>query len=144
MGGKSRAIRRCVSSDSDGGRRLRLHVLVPNEAGKIPQAQTLAQSGPGQHHRYLTFTSQHSLYTLMIAGKDITQKLYSLNEHLTGLTAERKREKSVEQWTRAHNRSMSVDAVNTGTTGFVRSEHFLGSDRQSSFKSGSSECKFLL
>ncbi|KAK4879120.1 hypothetical protein RN001_007266 [Aquatica leii] len=59
-----------------------------------------------------------------IIGKDITYKLYSLNEHLSGLSAERSRTRRGELWAKTHNRSMSVDAVNTGTTGLVRSHAF--------------------
>lgn len=67
-----------------------------------------------------------------IIGKDITQKLYSLNEHLSGLDNERKRAKTEELWARAHNRSMSMDAVNTGTTGLVRSDAYKYAQRKSS------------
>ncbi|CAH0557305.1 unnamed protein product [Brassicogethes aeneus] len=59
-----------------------------------------------------------------LIGKDITQKLYALNEHLSGLTDERQRGKRNELWAKCHNRSMSMDAVNTGTTGLVRSHGY--------------------
>ncbi|KAL1497062.1 hypothetical protein ABEB36_008087 [Hypothenemus hampei] len=59
-----------------------------------------------------------------IIGKDITQKLYALNEHLSGLTEERKRDKRNALWAKTHSRSMSMDAVNTGTTGLVRSQAY--------------------
>ncbi|XP_060518626.1 blood vessel epicardial substance-B-like [Cylas formicarius] len=64
-----------------------------------------------------------------IIGKDITQKLYALNEHLSGLSDERNREKRGELWAKAHTRSMSMDAVNTGTTGLVRSQAYRTSMR---------------
>ncbi|XP_044268786.1 uncharacterized protein LOC123013967 [Tribolium madens] len=70
-----------------------------------------------------------------IIGKDITQKLYALNEHLTGLNDERKRGKRDEMWAKAHNRSMSMDAVNTGTTGLVRSHAYRTSHRKNSLTS---------
>ncbi|XP_066246450.1 blood vessel epicardial substance-B-like [Euwallacea similis] len=59
-----------------------------------------------------------------IIGKDITQKLYALNEHLSGLTHERNRDKRNALWAKTHCRSMSMDAVNTGTTGLVRSQAY--------------------
>ncbi|RZC42457.1 Popeye domain containing protein, partial [Asbolus verrucosus] len=70
-----------------------------------------------------------------IIGKDITQKLYALNEHLTGLSDERKRGRRDEMWAKAHNRSMSMDAVNTGTTGLVRSQAYRTANRKSSLNS---------
>lgn len=74
-----------------------------------------------------------------IIGKDITQKLYALNEHLTGLSDERSRGRRDEIWAKAHNRSMSMDAVNTGTTGLVRSQAYKVSHRKSSLNSTESE-----
>lgn len=71
----------------------------------------------------------------MLLGKDITQKLYSLNEHLSGLDDERKRGKRDEMWARAHIRSMSMDAVNTGPTGLVRSKAYRLHNRKHSFNS---------
>lgn len=68
-------------------------------------------------------------------GKDITQKLYSLNEHLSDLDDERKRGKRDELWARAHTRSMSMDAVNTGPTGLVRSQAFKNNNRKHSINS---------
>ncbi|KAJ8920999.1 hypothetical protein NQ315_015795 [Exocentrus adspersus] len=59
-----------------------------------------------------------------IIGKDITQKLYALNEHLSGLSDERERGKRNQIWAKTHPRSMSMDAVNTGTTGLVRSQAY--------------------
>ncbi|XP_071053052.1 blood vessel epicardial substance-A-like [Onthophagus taurus] len=70
-----------------------------------------------------------------IIGKDITQKLYSLNEHLTGLEDDRKRVRHGEIWARAHSRSMSMDAVNTGTTGLVRSTNYKSALRKYSLNS---------
>nr|XP_015835225.1 PREDICTED: uncharacterized protein LOC100141516 [Tribolium castaneum] len=70
-----------------------------------------------------------------IIGKDITQKLYALNEHLTGLSDERQRGKRDEMWAKAHNRSMSMDAVNTGTTGLVRSQAYRSTHRKNSLTS---------
>jgi len=56
-------------------------------------------------------------------GKDITHKLYSLNEHLgalasINLAADLSRQP--DHW-RTMSRSLSVDAVHTGTRGHVRS-----------------------
>ncbi|KAJ8966698.1 hypothetical protein NQ314_003348 [Rhamnusium bicolor] len=67
-----------------------------------------------------------------IIGKDITQKLYALNEHLSGLSDERQRGKRNRMWAKTHRRSMSMDAVNTGTTGLVRSQAYKLSDRNNS------------
>lgn len=74
-------------------------------------------------------------------GKDITYKLYSLNEHLSGINAERKREKKGPFWARTHSRSMSVDAVNTGTTGLVHTDTLSKTQRKLPFSS--TECKFF-
>ncbi|XP_048520992.1 blood vessel epicardial substance-A isoform X2 [Dendroctonus ponderosae] len=59
-----------------------------------------------------------------VIGKDITQKLYALNEHLSGLTDERNRGKRDALWAKTNSRSMSMDAVNTGTSGLVRSQAY--------------------
>ncbi|XP_050306885.1 blood vessel epicardial substance-B-like [Anthonomus grandis grandis] len=59
-----------------------------------------------------------------VIGKDITQKLYALNEHLSGLSEERSRGKRNALWAKTNSRSMSMDAVNTGTTGLVRSQAY--------------------
>ncbi|XP_057665400.1 blood vessel epicardial substance-B-like [Diorhabda carinulata] len=59
-----------------------------------------------------------------LIGKDITQKLYALNEHLSGLNDKRERGQRNKLWARTHSRSMSLDAVNTGTTGLVRSQAY--------------------
>ncbi|XP_023710710.1 blood vessel epicardial substance-A isoform X2 [Cryptotermes secundus] len=59
-----------------------------------------------------------------IIGKDITHKLYSLNEHLGAVAnsdaASNALGRQPDHW-RAMNRSLSVDAVHTGTRGHVRS-----------------------
>ncbi|XP_017773183.1 PREDICTED: blood vessel epicardial substance-B-like [Nicrophorus vespilloides] len=70
-----------------------------------------------------------------IIGKDITQKLYSLNEHLSGLDIEREKSKRDEIWAKTHIRSMSMDAVDTGTTGFVRSSYYKDVQRKHSLNS---------
>ncbi|KAK5646074.1 hypothetical protein RI129_004538 [Pyrocoelia pectoralis] len=74
--------------------------------------------------RYLRHRPLLKIVLDCIIGKDITYKLYSLNEHLSGLNAERNRERRGELWARAHNRSMSVDTVSTGATGLVRSKAY--------------------
>ncbi|KAK9693994.1 Popeye protein conserved region [Popillia japonica] len=74
-----------------------------------------------------------------IIGKDITQKLYSLNEHLSGLEDDRKRGRRDELWARTHSRSMSMDAVNTGTTGRVRSTTYKNSQRKLSLNSAQND-----
>lgn len=48
---------------------------------------------------------------------------------------ERKRGKRNELWAKAHTRSISMDAVNTGPTGLVRSQAFKNSNRKQSFNS---------
>ncbi|KAI4466255.1 popeye domain containing protein [Holotrichia oblita] len=74
-----------------------------------------------------------------IIGKDITQKLYSLNEHLSGLEDDRKRGRRDELWARTHPRSMSMDAVDTGTTGRVRSTNYKNSHRKLSLNSAQND-----
>lgn len=69
------------------------------------------------------------LIKFFLSGKDITQKLYALNEHLSGLSDERQRGQRNQMWATSHNRSMSMDAVNTGTTGLVRSQAYKLSQR---------------
>jgi hypothetical protein len=64
------------------------------------------------------------LMTLLCAGKDITHKLYSLNEHLGAMSSSEAAANALgrqsDHW-RTMNRSLSVDAVHTGTRGHVRS-----------------------
>nr|CAD7200297.1 unnamed protein product [Timema douglasi]CAD7406822.1 unnamed protein product [Timema poppensis] len=58
-----------------------------------------------------------------IIGKDITHKLYSLNEHLDTSKNDEGRSNlgcHSDYW-KTMNRSLSVDAVHTGTQGHVRS-----------------------
>jgi len=66
-----------------------------------------------------------SVYITLVpcVGKDITHKLYSLNEHLgaiasVNIAADLGRQP--DHW-RSISRSLSVDAVHTGTRGHVRS-----------------------
>ena len=56
-------------------------------------------------------------------GKDITHKLYSLNEHLGALASDfaANMGRQPDHW-RSMSRSLSVDAVHTGTRGHVRSQ----------------------
>ncbi|KAG8319375.1 hypothetical protein J6590_092940 [Homalodisca vitripennis] len=64
----------------------------------------------------------HNLECIYL-GKDITQKLYSLNEQLGSailLSTTSKAIKS-DHWRHVMTRSLSVDAVSTGTKGHVRS-----------------------
>ncbi|KAL3280835.1 hypothetical protein HHI36_004066 [Cryptolaemus montrouzieri] len=65
-----------------------------------------------------------------VIGKDITQKLYAINDHLTGLNDDLNRGKRNAIWAKTHNRSMSLDAVNTGTTGLVRSQAYKKSQQR--------------
>ncbi|XP_045471390.1 blood vessel epicardial substance-A-like [Harmonia axyridis] len=65
-----------------------------------------------------------------VIGKDITQKLYAINDHLTGLNDDINRSKRNAMWAKTQNRSMSLDAVNTGTTGLVRSQAYKKSQVQ--------------
>ncbi|XP_034239009.1 blood vessel epicardial substance-like [Thrips palmi] len=58
-----------------------------------------------------------------LIGKDITHKLYSLNEQMHG-AGERAKAVRSDHWRRSMARSVSVDAVNTGTRGNVRSTAF--------------------
>jgi hypothetical protein len=67
------------------------------------------------------------VYKLMLflsVGKDITHKLYSLNEHLGAVASSEAASNALgrqpDHW-RTMNRSLSVDAVHTGTRGHVRS-----------------------
>jgi len=57
-------------------------------------------------------------------GKDITHKLYSLNEHLGALASVNFAAgigRHSDHWS-SMSRSLSVDAVHTGTRGHVRSQ----------------------
>lgn len=83
------------------------------------------------------FCLRWDYYCTFIAGKDITQKLYALNEHLSGLSDERQRGQRNQMWAKSHNRSMSMDAVNTGTTGLVRSQAYKLSHKNSSVNADS-------
>ncbi|XP_066984426.1 blood vessel epicardial substance-like isoform X1 [Macrobrachium rosenbergii] len=70
-----------------------------------------------------------------LIGKDITTKLYSLNEQLgvSGLTSEGVRGIGAQDvWRGVVQRSMSVDNVHTGTKGFVRSLAWRASHRRTS------------
>jgi hypothetical protein len=61
---------------------------------------------------------------VLAVGKDITHKLYSLNEHLGAMANSEAAANALgrhpDYW-RTMNRSLSVDAVHTGTRGHVRS-----------------------
>ncbi|KAL1454962.1 hypothetical protein WDU94_009089 [Cyamophila willieti] len=59
-----------------------------------------------------------SVFSCLI-GKDITQKLYSLNELISNNS-----QNSAEPWRHKMNRSVSVDAVNTTSRGQVRSNNW--------------------
>ncbi|KAE8751453.1 hypothetical protein FOCC_FOCC001700, partial [Frankliniella occidentalis] len=65
-----------------------------------------------------------------LIGKDITHKLYSLNEHMHGNDRARARAARSEHWRRSMARSVSVDAVHTGTRGHVRSAAFKSARRE--------------
>lgn len=60
---------------------------------------------------------------LFALGKDITHKMYSLNEQVGHMCTAKalSRANMEDHWRRSMNRSVSVDAVNTGTKGHVRS-----------------------
>lgn len=74
-----------------------------------------------------------------LSGKDITHKLYSLNEHLGGLKTS-ETERFNEACKKNLNRSLSLDAVNTGRNGNVRStawrirDEFKGAETYSNSK----------
>ncbi|XP_049768100.1 blood vessel epicardial substance-like [Schistocerca cancellata] len=78
-----------------------------------------------------------------IIGKDITQKLYALNEQVhaasAGEAAARqgalRASRAADHWRRAMARSLSVDAVHTGARGHVRS--LAWQQRRASSNSGS-------
>lgn len=66
----------------------------------------------------------HGVHFISCAGKDITQKLYSLNEQLGSmllLSTASKPSNTTDHWRHVMTRSLSVDAVDTGTKGNVRS-----------------------
>lgn len=75
----------------------------------------------------------NTLY-LTWAGKDITTKLYSLNEQLGvgAMSSEGVRGGAQDVWRGVVQRSMSVDNVHTGTKGFVRSLAWRASHRRTS------------
>lgn len=58
-----------------------------------------------------------------LIGKDITHKMYSLNEQVGQLCTNEAMSRAAKEdhWRRSMNRSVSVDAVDTGTRGHVRS-----------------------
>lgn len=60
---------------------------------------------------------------MFVAGKDITHKMYSLNEQLGQAKSfdDQSRAARNDHWRQAIYRSVSFDAVNTGTKGTVRS-----------------------
>lgn len=62
-------------------------------------------------------------FFFFIPGKDITHKMYSLNEQIGHMctTEALSRAAREDHWRRSMNRSVSVDAVDTGTRGHVRS-----------------------
>ena len=64
-----------------------------------------------------------NISVISCVGKDITHKLYSLNEHLGALASgdiAADMGRQPDHW-RSISRSLSVDAVHTGTRGHVRS-----------------------
>ncbi|KAK3912482.1 Blood vessel epicardial substance, partial [Frankliniella fusca] len=63
-----------------------------------------------------------------LIGKDITHKLYSLNEQMHG--NDRARAARSDHWRRSMARSVSVDAVHTGLRGHVRSTAFKSARRE--------------
>uniref|UniRef100_A0A2S2R9Y9 Blood vessel epicardial substance-A n=1 Tax=Sipha flava TaxID=143950 RepID=A0A2S2R9Y9_9HEMI len=67
-------------------------------------------------------TQLHAVITSLI-GKDITHKMYSLNEQLGQAKSfdDQTRAARNDHWRQAIYRSVSFDAVNTGTKGTVRS-----------------------
>lgn len=141
MGSEPRAVGRCLSSYHNRRRGQCLPLLASYPARTSSQAQAHAQSHHGLHHR-CTFRSDFFTYfaqLLAVLGKDITQKLYSLNEHLHGLEDDRQRVKRDALWAKAHKRSMSMDAVNTGTTGLVRSTAYNATQRKHSLNSSQSK-----
>ncbi|XP_064089419.1 blood vessel epicardial substance-like isoform X3 [Macrobrachium nipponense] len=82
-----------------------------------------------------------------LIGKDITTKLYSLNEQLgvSGLTSEGVRGLGAQDvWRGVVQRSMSVDNVHTGTKGFVRSLAWRASHRRTSTTYCESVINFFL
>lgn len=79
-----------------------------------------------------TFSHPHSF-----SGKDITTKLYSLNEQLgVGSTGAGEGPRggigAQDVWRGVVQRSMSLDTVHTGTKGFVRSLAWRASRRRTS------------
>lgn len=62
-------------------------------------------------------------FACFLSGKDITHKMYSLNEQLGQAKSfdDQTRAARNDHWRQAIYRSVSFDAVNTGTKGTVRS-----------------------
>lgn len=81
-------------------------------------------------------SNRYCTTTFVPPGKDITTKLYSLNEQLgvsTGMgTGDIGRAGSQDVWRGVVQRSMSLDTVHTGTKGFVRSLAWRASHRRTS------------
>lgn len=63
------------------------------------------------------------IFYVYVTGKDITHKMYSLNEQLGQAKSfdDQSRAARNDHWRQAIYRSVSFDAVNTGTKGTVRS-----------------------
>ncbi|XP_039293324.1 blood vessel epicardial substance [Nilaparvata lugens] len=76
-----------------------------------------------------------------LIGKDITQKLYSLNEQLgtSFFTSDLNKAASSDHWRHVMERSLSVDAVDTGTRGHVRSVSWKNADKDRRNSLGFSE-----
>lgn len=75
------------------------------------------------------------LHTLI--GKDITSKLYALNEQLAGVATTSENAPSIPY--RGVSRSLSVDAVNTETAGRIRSTNWKTQRQYSQQRNDSSE-----
>jgi len=75
-----------------------------------------------------------------LIGKDITSKLYALNEQLAGVAAAS--ENATSNPYRGVTRSLSVDAVNTETAGRVRSTTWKAQKQYSNLRSDS-KCRNL-
>ncbi|XP_071525590.1 popeye domain-containing protein 1-like isoform X2 [Panulirus ornatus] len=132
-----------------------LHYILPNQFIDSPEWEACADDSDElfqvsivaeERSKYLCWTRPRLRHLLHLrpflraiihnlVGKDITTKLYSLNEQLGVGTSTAEGVRGVgaqDVWRGVVQRSMSVDNVHTGTKGFVRSLAWRSSNRRTS------------
>ncbi|KAK3856720.1 hypothetical protein Pcinc_036970 [Petrolisthes cinctipes] len=129
-----------------------LHYILPNQFIDSPEWEAFADTSDElfqvsimaeERSQYLCWPRPRLRHVLNLRpflravihnliGKDITTKLYSLNEQLGVGTGDIGRAGSQDVWRGVVQRSMSLDTVHTGTKGFVRSLAWRASHRRTS------------